>query len=63
LRAVRERKVFAVDATSYYSRPGPRLVKGEEVLARIFHPDRVKEPLPHGAAYRLNASGGFEAYT
>jgi iron complex transport system substrate-binding protein len=36
--------VFAVDAASSYSRPGPRLVDGTELLAHLFHPDRVAPP-------------------
>ena len=31
--------LFAVDASSYFSRPGPRLVDGVEVLASALHPD------------------------
>ncbi len=38
------RHVFAVDAASTYSRPGPRLVDGVELLAHLFHPDRVAAP-------------------
>jgi iron complex transport system substrate-binding protein len=34
----------AVDASAYFSRPGPRLVDGLELLAHILHPDRVPEP-------------------
>ena len=37
--AVREGRVWAVDANSYFSRPAPRLVEGVEVLARILHPE------------------------
>jgi iron complex transport system substrate-binding protein len=37
-------RVFAVDAASTYSRPGPRLVDGTEMLAHLFHPDRVAPP-------------------
>jgi iron complex transport system substrate-binding protein len=37
-------RVFAVDAASTYSRPGPRLVDGTELLAHLFHPDRVEAP-------------------
>ena len=37
-------RVFAVDAASTYSRPGPRLVDGTELLAHLFHPDRVEPP-------------------
>ncbi|MFL5872084.1 MAG: cobalamin-binding protein [Solirubrobacterales bacterium] len=36
--------VFAVDAASSFSRPGPRLVDGVELLAHLFHPDRVDPP-------------------
>jgi len=39
LPAVRDHLIFAVDANSYFSRPGPRLAEGVEILARIFHPD------------------------
>jgi iron complex transport system substrate-binding protein len=37
LRAVRENRVFPVDANGCFSRPGPRLVNGIERLAAIFH--------------------------
>jgi iron complex transport system substrate-binding protein len=39
LPAVKERRVFAVDANSYFSRPGPRLADGIAVLAHLIHPD------------------------
>jgi iron complex transport system substrate-binding protein len=38
------RRVVAVDAAAYFSRPGPRLVDGLELLAHILHPDLVPEP-------------------
>jgi iron complex transport system substrate-binding protein len=34
----RERRVFALDANAFASRPGPRLVDGIEVMARLFNP-------------------------
>jgi iron complex transport system substrate-binding protein len=37
-------RVFAVDAASTYSRPGPRLVDGTELLAHLLHPDLVQPP-------------------
>jgi len=37
-------RVAAVDASSYFSRPGPRLVDGIELLAHLLHPDRVGPP-------------------
>lgn len=44
LPAVREGRVWAVDATSYFSRPGPRVVEGAEILARLLHPEIFGEP-------------------
>lgn len=44
LPAVRRGEVWAVDATSYFSRPGPRVVRGAEILARILHPEIFGEP-------------------
>jgi iron complex transport system substrate-binding protein len=51
--AAREGNVFAVDATSFFSRPGPRLVDGLEILAWAVHPDAYPEP-PKGAISRLS---------
>lgn len=39
LPAVRNGRVWAVDANSYFSRPAPRLVDGVGLLARILHPE------------------------
>ena len=39
LRAVKERKVFAVDANSFFSKPSIRVVTGIEILAKILHPE------------------------
>jgi iron complex transport system substrate-binding protein len=36
-------QIVAVDAAAYFSRPGPRLVDGLELLAGILHPDRLPE--------------------
>jgi iron complex transport system substrate-binding protein len=36
-------EVVAVDASSYFSRPGPRIVDGLELLAHILHPEVVPE--------------------
>lgn len=37
-------RVFAVDAASTYSRPGPRLIDGVELLAHLLHPDQADPP-------------------
>ncbi len=44
LRGLGAGEVVAVDAAAYFSRPGPRLVEGLELLAHILHPDRVPQP-------------------
>jgi iron complex transport system substrate-binding protein len=36
--AVRNGRVYALEANSYFSRPGPRLVTGVEALAKLLHP-------------------------
>jgi len=38
LRAVQDKKVFAVDANSYFSKPSLRTFTGVEILAKILHP-------------------------
>jgi iron complex transport system substrate-binding protein len=50
--AARNGNVFAVDATSYFSRPGPRIVDGLEILAWALHPDAYPEP-PTGSITRV----------
>jgi iron complex transport system substrate-binding protein len=51
LRSVGAQRVVAVDAAAYFSRPGPRLVDGLELLAHVLHPDLVE--LPEGVAAAL----------
>lgn len=41
-------RIVAVDGSAYFSRPGPRLIDGLELLGHILHPDRV--PLPEVGA-------------
>ena len=38
-------RVLGVDGAAFFSRPGPRLVDGVELLASIFHPDAVRAPV------------------
>ncbi|HEV2880249.1 MAG TPA: cobalamin-binding protein [Pyrinomonadaceae bacterium] len=49
LPAVVRGEVWAVDATAYFSRPGPRVVAGAEILARIIHPELFGAPEEHEA--------------
>lgn len=39
LPAVRNGRVFVVDASSYFARPGPRIIEGIELLAHLLHPE------------------------
>jgi iron complex transport system substrate-binding protein len=53
LPAVRDRRVYAVDANSYFARPGPRVVEGTELLAHLLHPELFEWKGPAGAFQRL----------
>ena len=55
--AVRNGRVFAVDANSYFARPGPRVVDGTELLAHLFHPDLFKWKGPPSAFRRIDLPG------
>lgn len=48
LPAVRNNRVFAVDANSFFARPGPRVVEGAELLAQLIHPELFDSPAPAG---------------
>ncbi len=39
LPAVQRNQVYAVNANSYFARPGPRVVDGLELLAHLIHPE------------------------
>jgi len=54
LPAVRSENVFALNGNAYFSRPGPRLVNGLEILARIIHPDTVSWSVGPTDASRFN---------
>lgn len=51
LTAIRNHRVYAVDANSYFARPGPRIVDGGELLAHLVHPGIFSWDGP-SAAYR-----------
>jgi iron complex transport system substrate-binding protein len=56
LDAVRSGEVYAVDASSYFARPGPRIVDGIELLAHILNPDLFQWPEP-SAYSKIRLSG------
>ena len=54
LPAARDGRVYLLDGPSYFSCPGPRLVDGVELLARVLHPERFPDPPPASAALRVD---------
>ncbi len=60
LPAFKAERVYATDGSSYFSRPGPRIVDSLEILAHLIHPDRVPAP-PWTAAFSRIALAPFVA--
>ena len=48
LRSVGARRVVAVDAAAYFSRPGPAARRRARALAHVLHPERIE--LPEGVS-------------
>jgi iron complex transport system substrate-binding protein len=53
LPAIREGRLFAVDANAYFSRPGPRLADGVALLAHLIHPGLFPSGYPEGSFRRV----------
>ena len=53
LPAVQNNRVFAIDASAYTSRSGPRLVTGLEIMAEMLHPELFSGLIPEAGAARL----------
>ena len=61
LPAVKNGRVWVVDANSYFSRPAPRLVEGVEILAHTLHPGALgEEPETSSAVCLSHAPGRVE---
>ncbi len=56
LKAVRSGNVYIVNS-EYYDRPGPRVITGIEVLARLLHPELVARTVQPQTVVKLNCSG------
>ncbi len=54
LPAVRNGRAYAVDANSYFARPGPRVIEGTELLAHLLHPDLFAWHGPANAFRKLD---------
>jgi iron complex transport system substrate-binding protein len=55
LGALGAQRIVAVDASAYFSRPGPRLIDGLELLAHILHPEQL--PTPPAEALTVELAG------
>jgi len=53
LPAVRDGRVYVVDSPAYFSRPGPRIVEGLEILAQIIQPTMFSGLIPEDSAVKL----------
>jgi iron complex transport system substrate-binding protein len=43
LRAIKNNEIYVVDAGSYFSKPGPRIITGIEILAKIISPNEFQD--------------------
>jgi iron complex transport system substrate-binding protein len=59
--AVRNGRVYALEANGYFSRPGPRLVTGIETLAKVLHPSLEVSRETEAAILPIAASGHSRA--
>ncbi len=55
LRSLGAERVYAVDAAAYFSRPGPRLVDGLELLGGLLHPELLPDVALENRAIRLDS--------
>jgi len=63
LPAVRNGRVYGVDANSYFARPGPRVVEGAELLAHLIHPEAVAWHGPANAFQPIDVALLFGSLT
>ncbi len=57
LAGVDAERIVAVNASAYFSRPGPRLIDGLELLAHVLHPERIPEAPAAAKALPVAATG------
>lgn len=58
LAGLNAERVVAVNASAYFSRPGPRLIDGLELLAHILHPEQVRSAPGQALALELSGAAG-----
>ena len=55
LQAVKNGNIYAVNANAYFSKPGPRIVVGLEIMAKILHPDASQHiRVPKGSYKKIS---------
>jgi iron complex transport system substrate-binding protein len=55
LQAVKNGNVYAVNANAYFSKPGPRIIVGLEIIAKILHPETSGQiRVPKGSYKKIN---------
>src|SRR6266436_3710692 len=54
--AYKSQSIYAVNASAYFSRPGPRIVDGLELLAHVIHPELFPETRRTGEIKRIDVS-------
>ncbi len=62
LAALRDGRVFIVDANSYFSRSGPRLADGVAILANLLHPNVWASPPARTPSLALSVSYPRDAF-
>ena len=64
LPAVIQNRVYAVDANSYFARPGPRVVRGTELLAHLIHPEHFSwtSSVPAYHRFQFSLREGVDYY-
>ena len=56
LPAVQNNRIFAIDASAYTSRSGPRLIQGLEIIAEILHPELFSGLIPEDGAAQVDGT-------
>lgn len=54
LPAVRDNKIYVVNGSAYFSRPGPRIVDSLEILAEIIHPEIFTSSVPKRGVLKVD---------
>jgi iron complex transport system substrate-binding protein len=54
LPAVQAGEVWVLDGPAYFNRPGPRVVRGAEILASVLHGVEIDPPVGPAEAHRLS---------